>query len=754
MIDQYLKTLPGPRGIRTLAISPEEPFLAFAGRLADEPDTVLLASGGEPDCARYHLLAAWPRLTMTARAGRVVLRAGTGRDNIHQTTWEISPFRALRALLSAFRINGPLPDLPVAAGLFGYFAYDLKDWLEELPNTVVDDLDLPDSYLIVPRLIMVHDRRTGATTACLPEFPDLATDEIPDRLERRRQGPPPLSQNITGGGRFRSNFTRPDYLDAVQTIIDYIAAGDAYQVNLSQRFATDFKGRPFDLFTALFQKNPAPFFAFINAGDHHIISTSPERFLKQRGNRLETRPIKGTRPRGKTGAEDRANREELRQSSKDEAELSMIVDLLRNDLGRVCRGGTVRVTDHKRMEAYHNVFHLVSIVEGELAAGKDAADILAATFPGGSITGCPKIRAMEIIDELEPCRRHIYTGSIGYISFHDTMDLSIAIRTATIRDDRLIYAAGGGIVYDSCPDDEFAETLAKADTILALLEPEISGSSVGPRVWLNGRLQPADQAAVPALSPGFQYGAGLFETIRADQGQPLLLDRHLRRLRASWTELFETPAPDPDWAAIIRQVLHENRLDHQPAAVKILAAHGCRRQPPWDHTLIVTAAPYTHRLDKLDKKGLDLIVYPQPRYIPTASHKTLNYLFYYQAGQWAVRQGADEAIILNPDGTVSETNTANILLFQDETIIVPVSATVLPGVTQQAALEFLEGLAWPVRRQPVTIEDCLRAKAVFLTNSLLGMVAAAGINYSSIPPVAATSDIPARVNRWLGINRT
>jgi len=262
----------------------------------------------------------------------------------------------------------------------------------------------------------------------------------------------PLIESFSGDtDGFRSNFTKSKYINAVKQIKEYIASGHVYQVNLSQRFEMNFEGSAFGLFKTLYNLNPAPFFSYINAGDHFIVSTSPERFLLQSGDRLETRPIKGTMPRGDTLKEDKKLGLELKNSKKDDAELSMIVDLLRNDLGKICKAGSVRVVEHKRLEVYKNVFHLVSIIEGVLDKDQDAVDIIKAAFPGGSITGCPKIRSMEIIDELEPHRRHIYTGSTGYISFHDTMDLSIAIRTATIVNKKIIFSVGGGIVFDSDP---------------------------------------------------------------------------------------------------------------------------------------------------------------------------------------------------------------------------------------------------------------------------------------------------------------
>ncbi|MEW6077269.1 MAG: aminodeoxychorismate synthase component I [Thermodesulfobacteriota bacterium] len=720
-MEQLLQALPRPVGVISRAVSIDRPFLDFAAPYAALPGTVLLASGGPSDCARYHILAARPWLTITAKNGAVTLRTEK-----QTATFDLHPLAAVKQILSRFRQDDPRLPGPVAAGLFGYLAYDFKDSLETLPRTSVDDLGLPDMYLTAPRLILIHDRQTSETTAHIPCFSAIAHNTMPDDLLM----PPPLAAETSGYtvGRPESDFTETGYREAVKKCIDYIAAGDVYQVNLSQRFSAAFSGDPYRLFLDLFAKNPAAFFAFIHAGDHHIVSTSPELFIRQRGRQLETRPIKGTRPRGRTPDEDRANSAALLSSSKDTAELSMIVDLLRNDLGRVCRGGSVRVTGHKQLEAYDNVFHLVSTVEGELRDDADGADIIAATFPGGSITGCPKIRAMEIIDELEPCRRHVYTGSIGYIGFHDSMDLSIAIRTAIIRGNRLYYSAGGGIVFDSDPADEYRETLAKAATVLNILDKGTDAKDDRPWRWINGRLSREETVPMAVSSPGFQYGAGLFETIRVDNGRPRLLAEHLERFTASWQALFSTPPPDITWPAVIDQVLKENRLTEGPAAIKIMAVLGAREQPPYDHTLVVTARPYVHRLIALEKDGLDLGVYPHPRLTATADHKTMNYLYYYLAGKWAAAAGKDEAIILNPDGTVSETNTASILLVSGRTVTVPLSPCVLPGVTQRAALNFLTGQGYDVRQAAVTPAECLEAGAVLLTNALMGAVPVSSID--------------------------
>jgi para-aminobenzoate synthetase component 1 len=509
---------------------------------------------------------------------------------------------------------------------------------------------------------------------------------------------------------------------SIQKIRDYIASGHVYQVNMSQRFEMDFSGSAFSLFKSLYKLNPAPFFSYIEAGDHQIVSTSPERFIRQTGHHVETRPIKGTRPRGKTPEEDEKLGRELSESRKDDAELSMIVDLLRNDIGKVCAGGSVRVSQHKRLEAYENVFHLVSVVEGDLLPNKDSVDLIMAAFPGGSITGCPKIRSMEIIDELEPSRRHIYTGSIGYISFHNNMDLSIAIRTATINRSRVFFSAGGGIVYDSDPSDEYEETLHKGKTLMEILKGSGISSDKSVRVWINGTLMPVEEAKISVADQGLQFGHGLFETIRVENGVPGYLEEHLNRFNNSWKMLMDSPHPDLTWDEIIRQVVWANGLQDKTAAVKIMATFGSREEPSCSHSFIVTARPYIHRLSGKSEPGLHLITYQEPRQTPLADHKTLNYLYYHLAGKWAKKNQGDEALILNPDGTVSETNTASLVLINKNTAIIPVSRAVLPGIMAKAVTRYLDHSGFKIKSQKVLPEELYLADQVWITNSLMGVV--------------------------------
>jgi len=512
-----------------------------------------------------------------------------------------------------------------------------------------------------------------------------------------------------------SGFEKSEYLVAVKKIIQYLTAGDIYQANLSQRFETGFSGNAYALFLALFQRNPAPFFSFIQAGDHQIVSTSPERFVRQMGRQVETRPIKGTITRGATSEEDAKNGEMLSASTKDDAELTMIVDLMRNDLSKVTTHGSVKVVEHKRLEPYDNVFHLVSVVQGTLCPSSTGMDLLKACFPGGSITGCPKIRAMEIIDELEPVKRHVYTGSIGYISFHDTMDLSIAIRTATIRENRIFFSVGGGIVYDSDPEKEFQETLDKGQTIMETLTRGADGHcEKGPRAWVNGKMVYQDQAVVPADIPGFQYGAGVFETIRVEKAEPVRLRAHIQRMYRSWQALFGTDPPDITWSRVVDLLVRENGLETVTAAAKIIMA-----KPGF---LAAFVRPYHHRLTVLGKTGLDLLTYPYPRQTPLADHKTLNYLFYDQAGRYARDQGADEALILNPDQTVSETSTCNILIIRDRQVIVPTSPHALPGVTLSAAVSGLERQGYTAGYKSIHVHELASFPNIFATNALMGAV--------------------------------
>lgn len=445
----------------------DDAFLRICTSLSAAPFSVLLLSGGLPGTGHENRfsIAAWdPFATLCSKNARCRWRTAT-----EDLTIETNALTLLDDVFSRFSPEtGELPGpFPFVGGALGYLAYDLKNSIETLPHTAIDDLDLPDLLLSWPRKILLHDRQACSLHGVTVHYEG---DPLPADSAAWPEGPREHPPSTLKTGPLLSNFTRAAYLQAVARARHYIREGDIYQVNLSQRFTFPFEGDPFQLWRALYCMNPAPFYAFVNAGDHQVLSTSMERFLFRRGRSIETRPIKGTRKRGATPAEDEALREELCSDPKEDAELSMIVDLLRNDLGRVCKPRTISVAEHKRLESYENVHHLVSIVRGELNPGVTYGEMLRSTFPGGSITGCPKIRAMEIIDELEPCVRHIYTGSIGYLGWHDNMDLNIAIRTVLAHRGNCYFSVGGGIVFDSLEEAEYEETLHKGRTLFQLME--------------------------------------------------------------------------------------------------------------------------------------------------------------------------------------------------------------------------------------------------------------------------------------------
>ena len=398
-----------------------------------------------------------------------------------------------RALLAPHAAE-PLADLPpFQGGAAGYLGYDWGATLERVPRPRYDDYALPDVLLGLYDWVIAWDHPAGRAwviSTGIPERGTARTDRaarrltfVKERLTDRRIGGWADSNStanrlsapsypVPGVPGVRSNFTREGYLDAVARVIEYIFAGDIFQANLSQRLEAPLAGTPLELYGRLRRRNPAPFAAFLDCGDVVIASSSPERFLRVHdGRQVETRPIKGTRPRGVGPEHDAALALALAESDKDRAENVMIVDLLRNDLSRVCRPGTVRVPELFAIEHYATVHHMVSTVVGELAPEHDGVDLLRAAFPGGSITGAPKVRAMQIIAELEPTARGAYCGAIGYVSVTGALDTSIVIRTYLVLGRDVYFQVGGGIVADSDPEQEYRETLDKARGLVAALTP-------------------------------------------------------------------------------------------------------------------------------------------------------------------------------------------------------------------------------------------------------------------------------------------
>ena len=443
-------------------------FHDLADRFAGEPEFALLDSRtNDGGLGQFSLFSFAPFAKLTSKNG-------VSRVSEHGSTRvEMGVFPSLDRMLSQYQVEAEhnAAGLPFLGGAIGYFSYELGRQIEKLPNSTDDQLGLPDCYLSFYNFAVVQCHADNRLYFChfdATAHPTAAkADDVLAKLgsakrgayRRGLRGPKAVAGNHR---QFQTDFTKDEYCAAIARIRDYIRAGDVYQVNMTQRIQASVADvPPWRLYQCLMEVNPAPFAAYLNCEGHAIVSSSPERFLLVRGQYVETRPIKGTIRRGATPREDYAKGQELLRSGKNRAELAMIVDLMRNDLGRVCTPGSVRVKAFPELETYSSVHHLVATIQGERRRDRTLTDLIRATFPGGSITGAPKIRAMEIIDELEPVARGVYTGSIGYLGFNGSADLNIAIRTIIVKDGIAYVHAGGGIVAESEEVDEYEEALLK-----------------------------------------------------------------------------------------------------------------------------------------------------------------------------------------------------------------------------------------------------------------------------------------------------
>ncbi len=439
--------------------------------LRKEPFPILLESSLKSnDLGRYSYFTAQPFLVITAK-GRTVQVEQAG--SIQQ--FNADPFTLLKEYLKRYR-RRTLPGLPsFQGGAAGYWAYELSHHIERLPCRAVDDLGLPEMVVGFYDWVVAQDNLTGRIWAIAGESEGASGHaEVEERLawlarqwEVAGCTQPRARQPVAG--KLTSNFTYDRYIDAVRTIKEYIVQGDIYQANISQRFHVTVDCEPWELYARLRHVNQAPFGAYLGQQWGAVLSGSPEEFIHIQGNHVHSRPMKGTRPRGATPENDRKLAAELVASAKDRAENLMIVDLVRNDLGRVCVPGSIAVPDLFVIEEYPTVYQMVSTVEGILQPWAVPVDVLRACFPGGSVTGAPKVRAMELIDEIEPTQRSVYCGAIGYIGFDGSMLTSIPIRTLIAKGNEIYFQVGGGIVADSDPQAEFNETMHKAEGSLRTL---------------------------------------------------------------------------------------------------------------------------------------------------------------------------------------------------------------------------------------------------------------------------------------------
>lgn len=446
------------------------PVKLFEQLYSDESEAFVYESleshGGR---GRYSFIGSRPRAVFQARGDRLTLRTEYG-----DAEWRGDPLAELGRLLP-HQVDAP-PVAPFCGGAVGYLAYDTVRWCERIPDANPDTLGAPDAYFLFPGEVICFDHHDQLAHVML--FYDEGHDA---RLEQIREAirecpaqdvaaPPPPESAWAGTVNLTPNMTPADFAHSVERAREYILAGDIFQVVLSQRFDFDVTQPPLRLYKALRQTNPSPYMYFLRLGDMHIVGSSPEILVSRVGRKVVTRPLAGTRPRGATPEEDAALAAELQADEKERAEHVMLVDLGRNDLGRVCEYGSVDLTEMLAIERHSKVMHLVSNVEGWLRDGLDAIDVYRAVFPAGTLSGAPKVRAMEIIDELEPSRRGVFGGAIGYFSLLGDLDLCIAIRTMVLRGDRGTIQVGAGIVADSVPEREFDETVNKARGVVRAVE--------------------------------------------------------------------------------------------------------------------------------------------------------------------------------------------------------------------------------------------------------------------------------------------
>ena len=453
---------------------------ALLSRCVGQPFVFLLDGGDERSWGCGHALLGFrPRAVLRIAAdGTALVRDGAANGAAQR--WCGDPFALLDRFCAEYGWPAPSERTPFAGGVIAALSYDLRHWVERLPRRTVDDTHLPVLHAAAYDWVLSYSYREQRYQLASARCTRAELDDVASELQRLAAAPEPQTALGVAPPQLAWTLSRAQYGAAVDAILKYIAAGDTYQVNFAQRLVVQDPPAPVTVFSRMQRAHPVPFAAYVDGGEFVLLSNSPECFLSVGNGHVSTFPIKGTRRRSVDVQMDRELVAELQQDPKERAEHIMIVDLERNDLGRVCCPGSVRVEELARVHSFPSLHHLISKVSGRLRGGTTLADLLRATFPGGSITGAPKIRAMEIIDELEPVGRRFYTGAIGFIGRDGSAIFNLAIRTAVASAGRVTYHAGGGIVADSDPGREHAETLLKAEPFLAALRLDSNASSFPP----------------------------------------------------------------------------------------------------------------------------------------------------------------------------------------------------------------------------------------------------------------------------------
>lgn len=722
--------------VRVLDISASAPAAAEAFQALHSCRRCAWLDSNRHDGAgsRYSILACEPiaAFTSTGRTYRIADAAG---EVIEEGKGDV--LERFENWLGHYRVAllADLPDLPFYGGVIGLWSYELGQEIEPAARPKANaDRCGADMELAVYDAAAIWDHQLGKTWIVGAGW-ERPPDEVVAALQRRLAAvvrrEPDASEAEVGAaaidiGRFASNMTRADYEAAVAEAKQRIAAGEIYQVNVAQAFRCRTGESPADTFLRLRRGNPAPMSAYVDCGRQTILCSSPERFLQLRGRTLSTFPIKGTRPRGATTVDDEAMRAELLQSEKERAELLMIVDLLRNDLGRICAYGSIQVRKLHELQTFRTVHHLVAEIQGTLREQVGPAEILKATFPGGSITGAPKIQAMRLIAALEPESRGAFSGAIGYWSACGRMDLNIAIRTIVCRDGVAAFHVGAGIVSDSVPAAEYEETLHKGKALFQTLAPALR-----PTQWAiaNGQWVPVDQMAPEPLDP-----IGVYETIRLRGGEPEFFSEHAGRFLAGAGGIGLRGLPD------VRTLLrHSRTLARNNAQADGVLRWSAWRTPAGSSWRIEVTPPRAHASKPTWRAMYSALRLPTPAVVP--ARKTLDRKPWREALQAARAAGYDEAILLSESGEVVEGAITNLFAVVDGKLCTPPLATgALPGIMRARVIELARQVGLEVCETRLSPNQLGHATEVFVTNSLSGIKSLTAIDAVQFPfdfPVAA-----------------
>jgi para-aminobenzoate synthetase component I len=638
------------------------------------------------------------RLPALVRAGNWTVLAWNPVSTV--TSWD-----GLQAALE--RRKSTASALPFTGGLIGYIGYDTTYDLLKVRATAKDDLHLPAMCFHEYDNAVLFDGKRVHIVGGAP-----FVDEVRETHERS------LMPMDIPALHLKPGITKAAYRAAFKHIQRAILDGDIYQINYAYRFTGVCAADKRHLFASLFHRNPASRASHIETDDCALLSLSPEQFVSINGDRVKTSPIKGTRPRGATPQKDQRLRSELLASHKEQAELNMITDLLRNDLGQICRAGSVKVREHRHersrppwhraVQANPSVWHTYSVIEGRLEPGCSVTTVFRSMLPGGSITGCPKKRAAEYIDQLEPLRRGPYTGTLAMFSDNGRVESSILIRTLIAKQDQIYLHVGGGIVADSDWQSEWDETLAKAATFLRLPEVRDAIREKQPSLyWINGKAAGKHDPRLQFLDPKVPGCFAVFETMRTYGKHIAMFDQHLARLESSARLLgFSLPKP----ASLIGQWLENMRqkADFRPSRLKVVAT-------PED--IIMRCDPLSVKAAEIVSAGA--LFFPLVRDIPGA--KNMPFCACIAAQERALSQGCLEALLVNPQGRVTEGACSNLFWVEHGTLWTP-DADMLPGITRATVIRLARAAGMHVKFALPTMDRLLRADEVFITRTTIGIV--------------------------------